>query len=135
MAVRNALYIAAVVVLVHASALLSGGRGQFLLLQSTATLGSDLQLCDSHHCLPSPATTRLHHNATTPPPPAPGLTLGLLSLDPLELQAQRRGGSKAERRRAARLLPIVARTHQVGPVLITPTAAAAGVCSPDLHRS
>lgn len=41
-----------------------------------------------------------------------GLTLGLLSLDPLTLQALAQGGG-SDQRRAARLLPLVGRTHQV----------------------
>ncbi|GBF89871.1 hypothetical protein Rsub_02575 [Raphidocelis subcapitata] len=41
-----------------------------------------------------------------------GLTLGLLQLDPLQLQAQQRSGDVKQAARAARLLPLTARTHQ-----------------------
>ncbi|KAI8471207.1 MAG: hypothetical protein J3K34DRAFT_458445 [Monoraphidium minutum] len=56
-----------------------------------------------------------------------GLTLGLLSLDPLQLEVQRASGGRAAARAAARLLPLVARTHQalVGLVLCNAALSAA----------
>lgn len=47
------------------------------------------------------------HLATTA-----GLTLGLLSLDPLQLHVQQRSGTPKEQAQAARLLPLLRHTHR-----------------------
>jgi metal transporter CNNM len=52
-----------------------------------------------------------------------GLTLGLLQLDPLQLQAQQRVGDTRQAARAARLLPLTARTHQMLCALVLCNAA------------
>lgn len=143
--VTNSLYIAGVVVLVHASALLSGGPSQLLHMLTAQSMlriaqhetGIGHPICDTVNP-PSPPSSRNTAVRTPlpPPPPPPGLTLGLLSLDPLELQVQSRSGSKAQQRRAARLLPLVARTHQVGPLPSTQRAPrAVSACCPILNHS
>jgi hypothetical protein len=103
--VANPLYIAGVVTLVPASALLSGGAANHGWGRLV-----DCELLTLAH---SPAAHHPLANRNPHPPSAPGLTLGLLSLDPLQLQVQQKSGARRAAAQAARLLPLVARTHQV----------------------
>jgi hypothetical protein len=68
----------------------------------------------THQPSPPPHHTPRPH----PHPPVSGLTLGLLSLDRLDLEVMLRTGTPRERRMAARLAPIVKYPHWVLATLV-----------------